>query len=367
MTTTRISLGEARAIPLSQLRLDLRNPRLQLDGDEEVTQLALARLLAEVEDALVVARSIARHGYYPWEVMIVIPEGDTYVVVEGNRRLTALWGLTDPEVRRSFSDLDEWEELAERAGLAPDDEIPCVVAHSRKHAQPALGYRHISGIEPWQPWAQARFIAHLIENDGSSEEEVSAVTGRTVPWVRSTYLNYRLVEQGRSWGFDTEEVEQTFSLVDVATSVAPIKRHLGLSSASPKAEPGLMPLPEDRREALGEVIAFIWGDEDQAPVISDSRQIRTLGSVIENEKGLEALRQGKSLDEAQLIATEDEHDPEEALLSFLGKAEHAVKSALREVEAAAESEPLSDSVMRALRALRNEVGQLLQFIDEESG
>lgn len=367
MSTKTKPLGEAREIPLSALMLDPLNPRLQLNQGDEVSQEELAETLVEIEDALVVARSIATHGYYPWEVMIVVPDGHYFIVVEGNRRLTALRGLADEELRRRFSDVEQWERLASLAQITEDALIPCVVSPSRKEAQPALGYRHISGIEPWKPWAQARFIAHLIENDESTEDEVSALTGRPITWVRSTYKNYRLVEQARSWGLETSEVEQTFSLVDVATSVASIKKHIGLGNANPKAEPGLSPVPDDRKHALREVISFIWGDDSQEPVISESRQIRTLGAVIANESGLQALRDGKSLDEAQVIAAEGEHDADEALLSYLGKAGSAVRSALRQVEAAADSAPLADAVNLALKDLRREVGQLLQFIDEESG
>ena len=64
----------AEYLPISKLRLDPMNPRLAADLAAGASQIELAQHLADVEDALVVARSMANYGFYPWEVLVVVPD-----------------------------------------------------------------------------------------------------------------------------------------------------------------------------------------------------------------------------------------------------------------------------------------------------
>src|SRR5205807_548398 len=105
----------------------------------------------------------ARYGFFSSEPLIVIEADEVdgkqmYTVVEGNRRLTALRLLDDAELRKTLEADDEWNTLAEETALP--EAIPTVVAPSREMVAPIVGYRHISGIEEWDPDAKARFIAH---------------------------------------------------------------------------------------------------------------------------------------------------------------------------------------------------------------
>ena len=63
--------------------------------------------MAAAYDAITIAESIARHGYFESEPLVAVPyeaaypgekrgeRSGEYVVVEGNRRLTALRALAD--------------------------------------------------------------------------------------------------------------------------------------------------------------------------------------------------------------------------------------------------------------------------------
>ena len=46
--------------------------------------------------------------------------------------------------------------------------MPVVVLPDRAAATPIIGFRHISGILQWQPYAQARYIARLVDEDDMS-------------------------------------------------------------------------------------------------------------------------------------------------------------------------------------------------------
>jgi hypothetical protein len=354
--------GEVRDLPISSLNLDPRNPRFHPPVAGEISQHDLARRLAEEDDAIVIARSIARHGFYPWEVLVVVDHDGDLTVVEGNRRLTALRGLTDGDLRRSLAEAPEWEELAQKASEKLDGTAPCVIAESRGAAQPALGYRHISGIAPWGPFAQARFIAHLIEEEEKSESEVAEVTGKTPPWVRQVYRNYRVTKQAEKWDLDTDGIVDSFSLMDVALSQKGVKEFVGIG-ASTQVVAGSEPVPSDMKDNLAELISFVWGDAEHEPVITDSRQIKKLGRIITNPSGLDSLREGKSLDEASVDAATSEFDPIESLVGKIQAAAKAASTANRESRTLSDEHLLDDRVASAIEGFQEEASQLLQGID----
>ena len=104
-------------VDVERVFLHLENPR-----HEPLTSEAQAiQYLCESENVLELAKDIVAHGLNPLEHFGLIPEGnDTYIAVEGNRRLCALKLLRDPDrapnpgQRRAFERLAaEWEPIEE--------------------------------------------------------------------------------------------------------------------------------------------------------------------------------------------------------------------------------------------------------------
>src|SRR4051812_44936650 len=75
------------------LWLDVKNPRLPEDLAPR-TQEQLAEHIANEYNTIDVARSMVEHGYFDSEPLVAIKSGGKLIVVEGNRRLTALKVLT---------------------------------------------------------------------------------------------------------------------------------------------------------------------------------------------------------------------------------------------------------------------------------
>ncbi len=110
-------------MPIQQLRLDPLNPRLP-QAYQGRSQELLLECIAETYSAIEVARSIALHGYFPSEPLIVISQSDdTYVVVEGNRRLVALKILADSTLANELDDADDWRALARIHRRTPMDGV----------------------------------------------------------------------------------------------------------------------------------------------------------------------------------------------------------------------------------------------------
>src|SRR5437879_3346200 len=93
--------------PVKHLRLDRENPRLP--STDLKTDLDLIKFMWKEMAVDEVALSIAANGFFPEEPLLVIPEvkgkknfeKDSFIVVEGNRRLVAVLLLCDSVLREN--------------------------------------------------------------------------------------------------------------------------------------------------------------------------------------------------------------------------------------------------------------------------
>ena len=122
---------------LDELDLDLRNVRIPGAFD----QSAIASYLVEAADLIDLAVGILRDGYLDNELPVVTDENGRRVVLEGNRRITALKAIRDPSLLGKYAArLERW------LGRYPDADTPTevrvMVAPSREAAQPLLARLH---------------------------------------------------------------------------------------------------------------------------------------------------------------------------------------------------------------------------------
>jgi hypothetical protein len=325
------SMGESRRLPLSSLRLDPHNPRLPAEVQGQ-NQEELAIHLELGFDALTVAESMASHGFFESEPLIVIAgeNADEWIVVEGNRRLTALLGLVDSNIRSQFANSGPWDSLSEKASVRQDDLVPVVVLPNRAAATPIIGFRHISGILQWQPYAQARYIARLVDEDAMSFVDVADMIGIDRTKVGNLYRDQAIAKQARDIGIETGHMEATFSLLTVAMSTPKLRAHIDAPLGS-QATPGASPIPPEKAPQLQELITWVYGDGDTEPVIGESREISKLGNVVASPTGLNALRSGLSLEAAIQQVKDAEANPRQRLLSRLKAGRNSLTAALDDV------------------------------------
>ena len=310
--------AQYQEIPLPLLRLDSLNPRLP-EGLESAGQDELRAAILENYDPLDIARSIAEHGYFLSEPLIVVADGDVYTVVEGNRRLVALQVLSDTSLAAGTDELAEWESLAEESTVP--ERIPVVLAVSRDAVVPILGYRHISGIEPWDPYAKARYVAGLIDQ-GQSFEDVARVVGETWNNVVTLYRNYLILKQARDqFGLDTSGALNYFGVFTRALSTR-LREYIDAPLAN-QVEPGVPPLASGSAERLEQVLSWLFGDSSNPAVVSDSRDVTKLGQVAISEDGRPVLESTRDLE----VAYEAAGGYFERLLQRLTKARNLLTAA----------------------------------------
>jgi hypothetical protein len=347
-------LGKLQSVAIGRLRLDANNPRLPASAQGQ-RQNRIAEIMEMAFEAFPVAESICRHGFFPSEPLIAMVDPDdpeAFIVLEGNRRLTALLGLGDPTVRAGFASPERWNVLAAEHHFPMSYEVPVVVVRDRASCAPFLGFRHISGILGWTPLAQARYVTSLID-DGRDFGDVAEMIGKKVSEVRDLYRNYAICVQAKTLGLDTSGIEHQFSLLTVAMNTSKIREYVG-APVGIQDHKGVAPLLEEKRSELKEVIGWVFGIEDKAPVIRDSRQIVKLGGVISSPEGLRELRKSRNLEQALQAAKDGKADPRESLKLHLRTASNVAKQIAEKLSDYLEDPEIQDlaqSVMAEFRAV----------------
>ena len=344
--TTNESPATPGELPIHHLRLDPQNPRLP-ESYHGSTETELLQYIADTYSAIEVARSIALHGYFHSEPLIVVATtGDSYVVVEGNRRLVALRVLSEPTLAEDLDDTDEWRALAEEAELP--DSIPVVIAQDRKSVAPIIGYRHISGIEPWEPYPQARFVASLVDKENLEFEDVANLVGERASDVAAKYRNFAVVTQAENdFGIDTSRVTKLFGVFARTMTSLPLRTYIR-APAPVEVKPGHKPLPADSGPRTQELFSWIFGDSDDSAVIGESRDITKLGQVVSSEVGLKILRETRDLD-ASYIATGGLRD---RLLRRLENAHNNLEAAQEDLDDYRDDEEVQTVLSRCQESLQ---------------
>jgi len=338
---------ETTRAPLERLRLDPLNPRLP-HPSEAIPQEELIQFIDRTYDPIAIARSIAEHTYFESEPLIAIRDGNNLVVVEGNRRLVALKGLADADARRLLQNPEEWEHLAERASL-PDD-FPVIVAESRREVAPIIGFRHISGIEPWEPFAKSRFIASLVD-EGLDFGDVADLVGESETDVRAAYRNYRIVVQAEDeFRLDTSNVKDDFGVFSRAMNSVALRNYIGAPPPRSvhRAE---APIPSDRRAEVERLFTWVFGDEeDQGRVIDESRDLPALARVVASEEARSVLEDAGDLE----VANEALGGPRDRLIRRLNRAHRVLLAARQDIDEFREDQEVAE----LLSACEEAIGEL---------
>lgn len=287
--------GLAELLKIDDLLLDSKNPRIP-ESKQGLSQDDLAVFVADTYNAIAVAESIAAHEYFASEPLIAIKSGSKFTVVEGNRRLAALRLLRSPQLREKLADRSDWDKI--KLAKVPS-EVPVIVAKNRKEVAPIIGFRHISGIQPWDAYSKARYIASQVEA-GLGFEKTARDVGEKTAEVRANYRNYKIAEQAKKLLDDETltEMLDSFGVFNRAMQSTHLRNFVGAPAPEAVAA-GKNPIPAGKRDALKEMIGFLFGPDS---VIDESRQITTLGKVLASPDGLKVLRAQRNLEEAHFAS-----------------------------------------------------------------
>ena len=311
-------------IHIDDLVYDIENPRIPRSIKQEDEESVLEWMINK-ENVIDLMYSIGEKGFFPGEPLLVVKNtSGKYVTVEGNRRYTATYLLQYPEkapVRKS-SILD----IAENANFRPN-RLPVVVFDTREDIVDYLGYRHITGVEPWDALSKARYLKVLFDrlDDGMSASEkyhaLARQIGSRAAYVRQILIGGRLVEVIEEDDyFDIRDLsDQTFEFGSFYTAIVKpnIAQYIGLNI---EAEDPFLSLNQDH---LCDLVTWMFekNSENQTR-IGESRNLNRLNKILDPRysKALEAFKSGTSLsaaadltDEADVIVSKKISESLEAI------------------------------------------------------
>ena len=293
-------------IPLEKLRLDPENPRLPTSLHYAKTDAVFDYMLSG-EGIPELMESIAQSGYFAAEPLLVIrdKDSDSYTVVEGNRRLSALILLKDPS--KATQRNKSINEIYSNRRFDAPQEIPVVIYESRKDVLDCLGYRHITGIKSWGSLEKARYLFQLYKSVDSTippNENFKILASKigSRPHIVKNLLSglwlYEFSRENNYFDIPGELAEDRieFSLLTSALSYAEIQKFI--NSATIYDNHGSANVNTD---AVRELFHWIYKqDANGNTKIGESRQLKLLAAIVANEKALEVMRSSGDKDKALL-------------------------------------------------------------------
>ena len=170
---------KAIEVPFDLLLLDPANPRF---GDAKLSSDAVRISNPTLQDRIrnqiespssgyridELRKQILANGWQSGDPIFVQKDGTNYLVLEGNRRVTALRGI------REENNSDEAEAIRAATDILPVIEVPksADAAETQKQIAKLLGMRHHGSLKQWTPFAQARNIydRYLQKLDGDGTD-----------------------------------------------------------------------------------------------------------------------------------------------------------------------------------------------------
>lgn len=295
-------------LKLEQLLLDPNNFRFQdEDGrgrvasarfhEEKVQESTWTYLRSD--GVLDLKKSILANGFLPVERIVVKaydnPEvPNTYVVLEGNRRLAALrWIKADHDngISADPALLDILEELPVIVVDSDDDSIYLSI----------MGIRHVGGIKEWGGYQSAKLVAELKDEHGLDTAQVSSRLGLSPVEVNRRYRAYRALDQMRN---DEEYQDQAgpdlYALFFEAVSSPKVKEWLQWDDSK-----SLFANEETRSQFYSLITPAPTAGGSSEPAeakITKYLEVRELRGILDNDEALaELLNPESSFSKASAI------------------------------------------------------------------
>ena len=182
---------------LSSLNLDLNNPRIKYRG-VPLNQTQIMKFLIENEKVYELAKKISEEGYFVGEEPIICIEKNKKVVLEGNRRTSALKLLQDPKKYLSNAKANTLLQNILKNNFPVDKKLRCYIAPNRLLANPIIYERHQgTSLEKWKTGNQYAFVAEMYYEDGLVIEDICDVLNESRAKILKPLKAYNLFLEGQ--------------------------------------------------------------------------------------------------------------------------------------------------------------------------
>ncbi|HFC30381.1 MAG TPA: hypothetical protein ENJ44_04980, partial [Oceanospirillales bacterium] len=209
-------------IPLTQLDLDLDNSRYSwnLESQREIIEWMTSGTKHIGEKIFALAKDITGYGLNPTEKVMVIPDKKNdkkYVVLEGNRRVTALKLLNNPDMAPLHWKA-KYSQLVSSSDYQSPQKIPCVIINDEEVAFHFMEVKHLGelggiGVVTWGAEEKAR---HQKRQNKTSREHKSLTL---LDHVRESKLYDQKTKDNAGSGFPITTLERLLGDKDFRESI----------------------------------------------------------------------------------------------------------------------------------------------------
>ena len=319
-------------IDLEQLKLDPNNPRLPKSfRKQNPNEKLLIEHMLEDESIIELMLSIGQNGFFEGEQLLVVEDNEnTYRVIEGNRRLTALKLLRNPNLSSVYK--NKIRKVIEETSERPI-EIPCLEFKDEDEIHKRIGFRHITGIKEWRLLERARYLNNVWKSNYTdlSISDVSRIlaknVGSTSDYIKRVLLAYELYKVLEDANFykirdlDDDSVFYLNYYVDsLQNSRSNIQEWLGIEKG---IDDPLRNLNEENFKLLNQAW-FEKNDQNKTRLLGNSHDLNSLSKLLGNQEAVKAFFEERvSLIRALELAGEKDERFEEAINKALRALEDA--------------------------------------------
>ena len=164
---------KVQSINIKSLLLDIENPRFEPVKDQKH---ALAVMMGKIKLKIkYLAGDMAKNGLNPVKLWYVIPKDEKYIVLEGNRRLTAIRLINNPKViELDKKTVEFFQNLKKDFDKSISQTINCAVFKNREHARPWIEREHTGenkgiGLVKWSSEQANRFRSRGLDSKLSKD------------------------------------------------------------------------------------------------------------------------------------------------------------------------------------------------------
>lgn len=295
-------------IAVSDLMFDPENPRLpstvRIKKTDDDYENEVINWMLQYENVIELMSSIGEKGFFSAEPILVVENGDgKFEVIEGNRRLTAVKLLNDPSIaqKKKITIADLMSEVA--PGMIPT-EIPSIKFEHRTDVLGYLGYKHITGVQPWDSLAKAKYLKQLLntlpEDSFSNHcKTLAKIIGSKSNYVRLLLVGvfiYDKIEEENFYEIPNLN-EETFSFGSFYTALnrENIANYVGIVFANEN------PIDSLHNDNLKDISKWLFEKNSEGFTrVGESRNLTHLNKILDPAypKSLLAFKEGKTLFEA---------------------------------------------------------------------
>jgi len=339
-----------------KLLFDSTNPRLFGTPAYESTDQDLLLKTMWSFGVVEIVESISITGYQSVEPLFVEEQKNgSYVVIEGNRRLTALQLLLDPKRATKLGIMGIppiKDKLRDTCVLVP------VAIGKREDVWTFIATKHLNGPRTWDSLAKAGYVKYVHETLKKPLKQIATSIGDRNGTIIRMYESLKILEQAETWkvynrdDHNHKSGEFPFSHLYTLIGYESTRKYLGLGEDMSEKNV----VETEKKKKLGELLVWVFGSEKQskAPLIkSQNPDLRYLAQALENTTGVKALQSGY----APSIAAEMAEGDDAIVLRYLRSARDELQNAQRKFSTG--YKPGNSEIVAAFEEVRDVVKGLI--------